>query len=74
MLPPRDHNEDKIHYDSIAFVHEEPLIENIVEDPSHVTSKENIYDWELFHDYFNDDDHICTPNLPQEETIIEAYD
>ena len=44
-------------------MHEEPLIKSIVEDP-HVTSTKNIDDWEFFHDYFSDDDHICTPDLP----------
>ena len=33
----------------------------------------NIEDWGSFHDYFSDDDHICTPDPPQEETIIEVY-
>ena len=54
-------------------MHEEPLSENIIEDPPHVTSTENIDDWEYFHDYFNDDDQICTPDLPQDETITESY-
>ena len=54
-------------------MHEEPLIENIIEDPLHVTQTDNSDDWECFHDYFNDDDHICTPNLPQDETITKAY-
>ena len=46
---------------------------DIVEDPPHDPSTENIEDWGSFHDYFSDDDHICTPNPPQEETIIEVY-
>ena len=62
----------KIHYDPIESVHEEPLVEKIVEDP-HVTSTENSDDWECFHDYFSDDDHICTPDLPKDETITESY-
>ena len=63
----------EIHYDPIESVHEEPLIEKIVEDPPHVTSTENSGDWECFHDYFSDDDHICTQDLPQDEAITEAY-
>ena len=54
-------------------MHEEPLSENIIEDPPHVTSIENIDDWECFHDYFSDDDQICTPDLPQDETITKSY-
>ena len=74
MLPPRDHNEEEICDDSIDFVHEEPLIENIVEDPRHDTSTKNIDDWEFFHDYFNDGDQICTPDRSQDETGTEAYE
>ena len=51
-------------------MHEEPFIEDIIEAPPHVISTENIDDWECFHDYFSDDD---IPNLPQDETIREAY-
>ena len=54
-------------------MHEEPLIEKIVEDPPHVTSTENSNDWECVHDYFSDDDHICTPDLLKDETIAESY-
>ena len=50
-------------------MHEEPFIEN----PPRVTLTENIDDWECFHDYFSDDDHIRTLDLPRDETIIEAY-
>ena len=46
-------------------MHEEPFIEYIVEDPSYVTSTKNIEDWGCFHDYFSDDDHISTPDIPQ---------
>ena len=46
---------------------------DIVEDPPHDPTIENIEDWGPFHDYFSDDDHICTQDPPQEETIIEAY-
>ena len=53
-------------------MHEEPFIEDIVEDP-HVTSTENIEDWGPSHDYFSDEDHICSPVQSQEETISEAY-
>ena len=63
----------EIHYETIESVHEEPLIEKIVEDPPHATSTENSDDWEFFHDYNSDDDHICTPNLPKDETIAEYY-
>ena len=54
-------------------MHEEPLIEHIIEDPRHVTSTENSDDWELFHDYFRDYDHICTPDIPRDEAITKAY-
>ena len=54
-------------------MHEEPLIEKIVEDPPHVTSTESSDDWEWFHDYFSDDDHIFTPDLPKDEIIVEYY-
>ena len=63
----------EIHYDPIESVHEEPLVEKIVEDPPHVTSTEISNDWELFHDYFSDDDHICTIDLLKDETIVESY-
>ena len=53
----------EIHYDPIKSVHEELVIEKIVEYPPHVTSTENSDDWEYFHGYFSDDGHICTPNL-----------
>ena len=46
---------------------------DIVEDPPHDPSIETMEDWGSFHDYFSDDDHICTPNPHHEETIIEAY-
>ena len=54
-------------------MHEDSFIEDIIEDPPHVTLTNNTKDWESFHDYFSDDDHICTPDLPQRETITEAY-
>ena len=63
----------KIHDDPIDSMHEEPLIEKIIEGPPQVTSTENSDNWECFHDYFSDDDHICTPDLPQDETITESY-
>ena len=69
MLPPRDHNEEEIHDDPIEFVHGEPLIENIVEDPTHITSTKNIEDWGHSHDYFSDEDHICSLDQSQYETI-----
>ena len=60
VLPPRDHNEEEIHDDSIELVHEDPLIEKIVEDPTPVRSIETIENWGPSHDYFSDEDHICT--------------
>ena len=36
----------EIRDDPIEFVREEPFIEDIVEDPPHVTSTENNNDWE----------------------------
>ena len=63
----------EIHDDPIEFVHEEPLVEKIVGDPPHVTSTKNSDDWECFHDNFNDDDHICNPNLLKDETIAKYY-
>ena len=50
-------------------MHEDPLIEKNVEDPPHVTSIETIEDWGPSHDYFNDEDRICTPGQSQDETI-----
>ena len=70
MVYNNQHSE--IHYDPIEFVHEEALIEKIVEYPQ-VTSTENSDDWERFHDYFSDDDHICTLYLPKDEIITEYY-
>ena len=61
----------EIHDDPIEFVHEEPLIENIVEDP-HVTSMENIEDWGPSYDYSSDEDHICTPDRSEDETITKS--
>ena len=61
--------EEPLHEDLIEETCEEPLIEDIVEDP-HVSMEVS----ECPQDYFSEeDDHICTTNLPQEETISEAY-
>ena len=51
----------------------QPLVEKFVEDPPHLTSTENSDDWKCFHDYFSDDDHICTSDLPKDEIIAEYY-
>ena len=50
------------------------LIEGIVEDPPHVIVTKNMEDLENSHDYYSEDDHICTLDLPQEETTIEPYE
>ena len=63
----------EIHDDPIEFVHEEPFIEDIVEDP-HVTLTENIEDRGPSHDYFSDEDHICTLDQSQDETITKSYE
>ena len=57
------------HDDPVEVVHEESFIEDIIKDPPHVTLIDNTKDWDSFHDYFSDDDHICTLDLPQRETI-----
>jgi len=59
----------KIYDDPINVLHEKEFIQHIIEDPPHVTSIENIDDWEFFHVYFSDDDHICTQDQSQDETI-----
>ena len=61
--------EEPLHEHPIEETHEEPLIEDIVKDP-HVSMEVS----ECPQDYFSEeDDHICTTDLPQEETISEAY-
>ena len=55
-------------------MHEEPFIEDIVEDPPHITSTKNIEDCGPSHDYLSDEDHICTPDQSQDETITKAYE
>ena len=63
----------EFHDDPIQVVQEEPFIEDIIEDPPHVTSMEPIEYWGPSHDYFNDEYHICTPGQSQDETITESY-
>ena len=45
-------------------VHEGPLIEDIIENPSCVAMIENIEDMELSQDYFSKNDHMCIPDFP----------
>ena len=66
----REQIEQHLHYDPNEEVYQNL---DIVEDPPHDCSTKNIEEWGFFHDYFSDDDHICTPDPPQEETTIEAY-
>ena len=54
--------------------HEEPFIEDVVEDTPSITSTKNIEDWGPSHDYFSDEDHICTLDQSQDETITKAYE
>ena len=66
-------NEQHIPSDPIEYVHKVSLIEDIIEDPLHDIIIETIEYLECSHDYFIDNDHIFSPDLPQEETITEAY-
>ena len=66
----REQIEQHFHDDLIEKVYQNS---DTVEDPPYDRSTENIEDWGSFHDYFSDDDHIYTPDPPQEETIIEVY-
>ena len=59
--------------DPIEDFHEGPLIEDIIEDPFHVAIIETIKDLKYPRDYFSKYDHMCIPDFPQEETIIETY-
>ena len=49
------------------------MIEDNIEDPLHDIIIETIENLECSHDYFIDNDHSFSPDLPQEETITEAY-
>ena len=61
--------EQHIPSDPIEYVHKGSLIEDVIEDPLHDTIIETIENLECSHDYFIDNDHSFSPNLPQEETI-----
>ena len=62
----------------IEELHGISLIEDVVEDPPHVTLTKHMEDMEYCHDYCNDDDQICILDLLKEQTIIdpckETYD
>ena len=66
-------HEEEIHDDPIEVVHEEPFIEDIVEDPPYVTTRETIENWGPSRHYFSDEDHICNLGQFQHKTIIESY-
>ena len=59
--------------DPIEYVHKGSLIEDIIEDRLHDIIIETIENLEFSHDYFIDNDHSFSPDLPQEETITKAY-
>ena len=61
--------EQHIPSDPIEYVHKGSLIEDIIEDPLHNTIIETIENLECSHEYFIDNDHCFSPDLPQEETI-----
>ena len=65
--------EKHIPSDPIEYVYKVSLIEDNIEDPFHDIIIETIENLECSHDYFTDNDHIFSPYLPQEQTIIEAY-
>ena len=62
--------EQHIPSDPIEYVHKGSLIEDIIEDPLHDTIIETIENLECSHEYFIDNDHGFSPDLPQEEIII----
>ena len=64
--------EQHIPSDPIEDVHEGPFIEDIIEDPLHDTIIETIEELKYPLDYFNEDDHMCIPDLPQIETTLET--
>ena len=57
----------------MEYVQKFSLIEDIIEDPLHDTIIETIENLECSHEYSIDNGHSFSPNLPQEETITEAY-
>ena len=64
----QDSEEGNIHYSHVEELHEEPMIEHIVEDSPHVTIAENIEDSRY--------SQVCCnanifPEIPHEETITE---
>ena len=53
--------EQHIHDDLFEKVYQNS---DIVEDPPHDPSTEDIEDWGRFHDYFSDYDDICSTDRP----------
>ena len=51
---------------AIEDIDEGPLIENVIEYPFHNTMIEATEDLKYPQDCFNEDDHMCIPDLPQE--------
>ena len=65
--------EQHISSDPIEDIHEGPLIEDIIEGHLHCAMIETTEDLKYPQDCFSEGDHMCIPNFPQEETIIETY-
>ena len=58
---------------AIEDIDEGPLIEDVIEGPLHCAMIETTEDLKYPQDYFSEDDHMCIPDLPQEETITKTY-
>ena len=57
--------EQHIPSDPIEYVHKVSLIEDNIEDPLHNIIIETIEKLECSHDYFIDNDHLFSPDLPK---------
>ena len=57
--------EKHIPSDPIEYVYKVSLIEDNIEDPFHDIIIETIENLECSHDYFTDNDHSFSPDLPQ---------
>ena len=65
--------EQHIPINPIEDIHEGPLIEDIIESPLHCAMIETTEDLKYPRDCFNEGDHMCILDFPQEETIIKTY-
>ena len=63
--------EQHVPSDPIEDTDEGTLIEDVIEGPLHCAMMETTEDLKYPQDCFSEDDHMCIPDFPQQETIIE---